>query len=157
VLLTVKGGLRFREVSDPDLPWLRHLVQLALEIGEAADLVEVSFVDDPSISALNKEYRGRDTATDVLSFHYGREAVGLAGPEDDPVGEIIISVETARRQAILEKHTCEEEISVLVIHGLHHIMGYDHEVPEDAAKMLKAEEPWRLRVNGFFSSEGDDY
>jgi len=134
-------------VSDPDAPWLCFLRELAAEIGPAASLVELSFVDDETIRGVNRSYRGLDRPTDVLSFRYGPDAEGLAGPDDDPEGEILVSVETAERQARTEGHSLAEELSVLVIHGLHHILGFDHEDDQEAATMEAAEAPFRLRLS----------
>ena len=102
--------------------------------------MELSFTGDEEIRALNARWRGKDAATDVLSFSYGRSAPGEAGPEEDPIGEIVISVERAREQARRLGHGLEEELSLLAIHGLFHIMGMDHENEREAALMAEAEE-----------------
>ncbi len=148
----IHANPRFPETAVADAPWLRFLAGLAVGIGERDDAVELSFVDDAEIRRVNAEYRGKDSATDVLSFHYGPSAPGEAGAEEDPLGEILVSVETARRQAEKLGHGAEEELSLLAIHGLFHIMGMDHEEEEQAALMAEAEEPFRRSLSDFFDS-----
>lgn len=90
--------------------------------------IGVSYVDDDEIRRLNRVYRGKDAVTDVLSF-----ASDFSG-QTGILGDIVISFNQALRQ-------CEEgditlELVDLVVHGILHVLGYDHEVPEDAAVMF---------------------
>ncbi|MEI6789814.1 MAG: rRNA maturation RNase YbeY [Myxococcaceae bacterium] len=105
---------------------LRKIKQIAVKAE-----VSVLFVADKEIKALNKKWRGKNKPTDVLSFPAEIEGI---------LGDIVISVETAARQALEWGHDFSEEIWVLLIHGLMHLMGYDHELglPE-AQKQLEAE------------------
>ncbi len=93
--------------------------------------------DDAFIHPLNQQYRGIDKPTDVLSFAMGE---GEEVFEQDPtLGDVIISVETAQRQADARGHSLEQELRVLLVHGILHLLGYDHE--EDAeAELMEAEE-----------------
>lgn len=141
------------ELSEAGGGWQEFLARLAGEIGPADDLVEVSFIGDERMRTLNRDYRGVDRPTDVLSFRYGRTATGPAASEEDAVGEIILSVETAGRQADAAGHELVEELSVLVIHGLYHILGYDHEDDEEAAAMAELEVPYRRRLRRYFVSD----
>lgn len=88
--------------------------------------VSVSFVGDEEIQRLNKEYRDKDTSTDVLSFNIDEEN------EDGEyyLGDIVVNVEQAKRQAKEYSNTAEEEISELVAHGMMHLMGVHHEGDE---------------------------
>ncbi|MFA4843405.1 MAG: rRNA maturation RNase YbeY [Candidatus Margulisiibacteriota bacterium] len=88
-------------------------------------LIEVALVDDQTIRQLNKRYRKKDKPTDVLSFGYGAEGL---------LGEVIISEETARRQARAYGAPYRAELRRLVVHGVLHILGYDH-----GRKMSRAE------------------
>lgn len=95
--------------------------------------------DDATIHALNREYRGVDRATDVLSFSQ-RE-----GEDGDPagqlLGDIVISVERARGQADTYGHSMEREMGFLSVHGILHLLGWDHEEPDDERRMMaKTEE-----------------
>ena len=115
-----------------DADWL--LRRLDLEQGE----LSIVLCDDAFMRPLNRDYRGKDAATDVLSFAM-QEGDGLL--EDDPVlGDLVISVETAARQAEEQGHDLDAELRVLLVHGLLHLLGYDHEVDEaEAAEMRAAE------------------
>lgn len=85
--------------------------------------VSISFVDDKKIRELNKEYRDKDEVTDVLSFNIDEEdAEG-----EYYLGDIIVNVEQAKRQANDYGNSVEEEISELVAHGMLHLMGIHHE------------------------------
>lgn len=148
--LIIRSDPRHPELTDPASSWLRHLASLAAGIGPPEAAVELSFVDDAAIRRLNREWRGRDEATDVLSFHYGSETGGQAAADEDPEGEIMISVDTAARQAAAGGWSLAEELSVLAIHGLHHILGFDHERDADAEAMAAAEEPYRERLAAWF-------
>ena len=89
--------------------------------------VELLLTDDATIHALNKQYRGKDKPTDVLSFSM-----------EDPVhlGQLVISVDRARQQAEDIGQSLEEELKFLFTHGTLHLLGYDHEDPEDEKIML---------------------
>lgn len=97
--------------------------------------MSVTFVDDAAIHSLNREHRSVDRPTDVLSFpQFEPDEVF---PEDAPfmLGDLVVSVETAKRQADEFGHGEEREIAFLLVHGFLHLMGYDHETPEDDASM----------------------
>lgn len=93
--------------------------------------IEVTFTDNATIREINREQRGIDAPTDVLSFPL--EPVPFV-----PLGELVISVEYAKNQASLHKNSLDDEIALLFIHGLLHLMGYDHET--DNGKMRQKEE-----------------
>lgn len=109
-------------------------------LDEAAE-VGVTLSDDAGIHALNRDYRGKDRPTDVLSFalNDGEENV-LGNPAALLLGDIIISLETAKRQAEEYNHSLEREIAYLTVHGMLHLLGYDHEIEEEKAEMRKEEE-----------------
>ncbi len=94
-------------------------------------IITVIFTDDARIRRLNARFRGKNKATDVLSFNYlPPEAFSLAHKED-LLGELYISVETARRQARKFLHPLSVELNKLFVHGFLHLHGYDHEKNED--------------------------
>ena len=98
----------------------------------ALDGVELSIVlcDDAFIAPLNRDYRGKNKATDVLSFS---QREGEYADANDPIlGDVIISVETAQRQAAERGHDLGRELEVLLIHGILHLLGYDHIQDVDA-------------------------
>ena len=100
--------------------------------------VELSIVlcDDPFIRGLNRDFRHKDRATDVLAFaaDAGDDAPWHAG-EMHLLGDVIISVETAKRQAERAGHTLRKECVFLLIHGVLHLLGHTHEADEDEALM----------------------
>ncbi len=91
--------------------------------------VSIALVSDKTIHKLNKLYRGEDKPTDVLSFTYN---------EGGLLGEILISIDTAKRQAKQLGHTLEDEITRLMVHGLVHLLGYDHEAGQAEKKVFEA-------------------
>jgi probable rRNA maturation factor len=94
---------------------------------EAAE-VSVTFVDDERIHSLNKEYRDVDSSTDVLSFPLGENGVYDKNLETGALllGDIVISIPTAVRQAETYGHTLQREIGFLTVHSMLHLLGYDH-------------------------------
>jgi probable rRNA maturation factor len=99
-------------------------------------ILNVIFVTDAYIQSLNKSYREKNEPTDVLSFNYN----GGKGDDNDLIGEIYISVDTAKKQAEEQKHDLQDELNKLFVHGFLHIHGHDHEKDEDYKKMLELEE-----------------
>lgn len=97
--------------------------------------ISLSFVNDEEIRQLNMEYRGIDKNTDVLSFPMEDE-FGLGLPL---LGDIIISINTAYRQAKDYKHSFKREIAYLVCHSMFHLFGYDHLKDDDKEKMRNKE------------------
>ena len=111
-------------------------------LGEQEE-VDITIVTDDEIHALNRDYRNVDRATDVLSFALdedGGEPELVGGPEVHLLGDIIISAETAARQAEEFGHGLEREIVYLAVHGLLHLLGYDHMQEEDKVVMRAKEE-----------------
>lgn len=105
--------------------------------------VSVSFVDNSEIRRLNKQFRSKDRATDVLSFPLGSDGVYDINRETGAslLGDVVISMETAVRQAAAYGHSLEREVGFLTVHSMLHLLGYDHETsPLDAAKMREKEE-----------------
>ncbi len=106
--------------------------------------------DDRELRRLNREFLGNDYPTDVLSFP--EKEAGDGPPNDSAgtlpgefLGEMAISVIRAREQAVERGHSWEEEIGVLMLHGLLHLLGMDHE--KDHGKMARAEARWRKKLN----------
>jgi len=131
------------DTGDIDVDALRPLAVRALaeESVEAGSELSVVFVDDGEIRRLNREYRDTDAATDVLSF--GQiEGEAFARPEDAPrhLGDVVISVDTARRQAAEYGVPLQDEVAHLLVHGILHLLGYDHEETEDERMMREREE-----------------
>lgn len=107
--------------------------------------VHVLLADDATLRRLNRTFRGKDKATDVLSFPAGPTTVFFGEP-DAPVlaGDLAISLETAARQAEQFGHALRDEVRVLLLHGVLHLAGFDHET--DAGEMAAREGVLRERL-----------
>ncbi len=123
-----RHAVRTKEIRD-----LLHRAAAALKVtGELA----VVFAGDALLHRLNRDYRFKDQPTDVLSFESQGEDMGL--------GDVIISVETARANAGRFSRTLDRELEILVLHGFLHVLGYDHET--DQGEMEALEKRLRARL-----------
>jgi probable rRNA maturation factor len=129
---------------------VRVLERLLAEIGEEGSSVSLTFVRDPAMRVLNREHRGKDATTDVLSFPmHPPEAFDrsghtrpLARDDDEPermLGDIVVSVDVAQRQAADYDAPLEREVQRLLIHSVLHLAGHDHMEPGERA-VMEAEE-----------------
>lgn len=111
------------------------------EIAEDAE-VSVSFVSNDEIQEINRTYRGKNAVTDVISFalqEKGEGEIDIIGEEPLLLGDIIISVERAKEQAEDYNHSFEREVAFLAVHGLLHLLGYDH-MSEDEERQMFAKQ-----------------
>ena len=99
-------------------PWKELATKMLQAIGNEQASATIAFVSDKTIRDLNNQFRGIDKSTDVLSF---------PAEESDNLGDIAISVDTAAVQCVENGLTLDEEIAQLMLHGLLHLSGYDHE------------------------------
>ena len=115
---------------------------LLKECGVSDHSLSVLLVDDREITQINNQYRNKNQPTNVLSFPFAEGAdSSLAGLPIKELGDIIISLDTARRESILYRSTLRERMAWLLIHGLLHLLGYDHErSPADEQIMLEKEQ-----------------
>lgn len=127
-----------------------HLRSLLKKIQHG--VIHLVMVDDKEISVLNKDYRGKNQPTDVLSFSYFEEE---RFPGEDLLGEIVISVQTAKQQAQEHNKTLRQELQFLFVHGLLHIFGYDHEKASERKIMFDLQDEilgtksWREIIDNF--------
>jgi len=124
--------------------WLRRIARHVL-VAEGAGPTELGVVisDDATVRELNRRYLGVDEPTDVLSFGLGEKGDApfvLPPGEAAPLGEVIISYPTAVRQAEEQEHSVEAEVAHLLVHGVLHLLGYDHLEAEDERVMCRREE-----------------
>ena len=113
-------------------------VLIALRVDDNIQEVSIAIVDDEAMRNLNRKFRKKNKTTDVLTF-----------PADDsdadpqakgrPLGDIVISIDQARRQAADQKHSIATEIRYLILHGIIHALGYDHETDKGEMNALEAE------------------
>ena len=137
-------GEKFRGVVDGS--WVKKIVRQILKAEGVVPPYEVSlvFADSETVKQLNRDYRGVDEPTDVLAFYMlpQKEAdSSFALPPDGVarLGEVIISYPQAAEQAKEQGHSLERELALLVIHGILHLLGYDHEEPDEERKMKERE------------------
>lgn len=138
-----------RFTADADAELIERAVAAVLAAEEVAEAIEVSVLvtDDAAIHALNRDYRGVDAPTDVLSFAAEEEDEqphpAFVRPPDTPryLGDIAISYEHVVVQAQEYGHSTARELAFLTVHGMLHLLGYDHERgPADEALMRAREE-----------------
>ncbi len=135
---------KFRGVVDED--WAKKIAQQVLEAEGVAPPYEVSlvFTDSETVQRLNRDYRGVDEPTDVLAFYMLPQKEGGSSfvlPPDGitRLGEVFISYPQAVEQAEEQGHPVEKELALLIIHGMLHLLGYDHEKPAEERKMRARE------------------
>lgn len=132
--VSVRTGLRRTPLR---LPVIRNLIERILSAaGESNAALSVEFVGDRRMRRLNAQYRGRDMTTDVLAFAM-REA---PGPRSMLLGDVAISVPRAAKQAAEQGHPVKQELAVLLIHGILHLLGYDHERGASEARRMRRKE-----------------
>ena len=128
---------------------IRGTVLKILKILDCVDKeISLSFVDDENIKQLNKQYLGRDKATNVISFSLQEGEYSDINPQI--MGDIIVSVETAQRDAIKGNLTVTQEFEFLIIHGILHLLGYNHEntTKKETNKMRQKEKDLFNAING---------
>ena len=114
--------------------------------------ISVSFIESEGIRALNARYRGKDEATDVLSFPMceGTEGIRAAimyGAKPALLGDVVICGEIAKRQADEYGHSAARELNYLFVHGMLHLLGYNHETEEEKRGMRDTEEELLKELN----------
>ena len=110
--------------------WTTFATKALTVIGKGESSATIAFVSDKRIRALNRQFRGIDKATDVLSFP-------ADGPDESNLGDIAISAETAATQAKENGLSFDGEIAQLILHGLLHLSGYDHETDNGEMNRLE--------------------
>ena len=132
-----------------NLPWNRidedYLVSLGEAVCDALDLSDIIIslivCTDEYIHTINRDYRKKDSATDVVSFAYREDPFPEVGEGPEELGDIYLSLERAAAQAVEYEVTLKEEIKRLLIHGILHLIGFDHETSaEDEEEMRQKEE-----------------
>ncbi len=125
---------------------LKSFLKAAIELPAIGErhLVSVALVSDEEIAKLNIEFRSIEMPTDVLSFPYKAEEFE---PDQNFLGDIIISVDRAAQQAVENNLDLETEIKQLILHGLLHLRGYDHETDDGEMNSLELELRDKLGVN----------
>lgn len=148
---------RYRKIKIRSGEMIRLVEKVLSEMGEHSVEVGLTLVGDTEMQGLNRQYRGIDQPTDVLAFPMrgkgktrgkNNKMSDLGQPDTGHslLGDIVISVPTARKQAFQQGHSLQREMTVLIIHGLLHLLGYDHERSIFEARMMKRKEKKLLQV-----------
>lgn len=122
---------------------IRQIASITLEIVpdptgayQKGQSLSVVLTDDAEIQSLNRQFRGIDAPTDVLSFGQEPAEQFVEAPDEPPyLGDVILSYPRAQEQATEQGHSTLQELRVLIVHGVLHLMGYDHATPEGKARM----------------------
>ncbi len=130
------SGAAIPRLSRREMAAFTRDVLLALKKSAQISDVSIAFVDDAAMQQLNKRYRHKNRTTDVLTFPAD---ASYADPraKKRPLGDIVISVDQARRQAADEKHSLATEVRYLILHGILHALGYDHETDQGEMNALE--------------------
>ena len=130
---------RQRKIKIDTKAWETFAARATAAIGNSDSSVTIAFVSDKTIRQLNRQFRGFDKATDVLSFP-------SADVDGSNLGDIALSVDTAAKQAKENGLAFEEEIAQLILHGLMHLSGYDHETDNGEMNRLELRLRKKLRI-----------
>jgi probable rRNA maturation factor len=147
---SLSAGLSPYALSKPSLARFFNRARQAVGLlGE----VEVLLTSDAELKRLNRSFRGKNKATDVLSFPaFVPEGFPAGFPVPDTAGDLAISLETAARQAAAFGHSLEDEVRILLLHGLLHLSGLDHETDDGEMAAREAELREKLRLpNGLIA------
>lgn len=130
-----------REPEPLDLSTFERLSAFVLEREEAPEAIELSIaiVGIEEMTELNGRYRDTEGPTDVLSFECDEPCAVVGADEPVMLGDVVIAPEVAEAQAAEYGHTVEEELNLLLVHGVLHLLGYDHGEDADAAVMQERE------------------
>jgi len=129
---------RQRTSKLPSRDWVALTTKILELLGSPDASVTIAFVSDRKIRELNRMFRGFDKSTDVLSFPSGEDAENL--------GDIAIAIDTAKVQAKRNRLTVERELAQLILHGVLHLSGYDHETDDGEMNRLELKLRRRLRI-----------
>ncbi|MDH5477034.1 MAG: rRNA maturation RNase YbeY [Nitrospinota bacterium] len=125
-----------RTGQTPSAAALRARLEKMLAAAEEPDAeLSITFIADKEMATLNGQYRGKNHPTDVLAFPQREGEFSEVAPS--MLGDVVISVDTAARQAREAGHSLEREMDVLLAHGLAHLLGYDHEKGPAQARAMK--------------------
>lgn len=136
---------------------LRTAVTETLRHEKKKPPVEVTLLltDDAQLQTLNNEYRGIDRPTDVLSFAAGKAMPGMK-EDESYLGDVVISVPMAKRQAKQGDHSLKAELQLLAVHGTLHLLGFDHEEPEEKTLMWWAQASILAQLGAEISGPPED-
>jgi probable rRNA maturation factor len=132
------------ELSDRQIELVKNILTEAATLEKVPEGSEISvtFVDAEAIREINRQYRGKDVTTDVISFALNDDETDLVCGEEIPnlLGDIIVSYPSIIEQAEEYGHSIDRELAFLTVHGFLHLLGYDHITDEEEKVMFKRQE-----------------
>jgi probable rRNA maturation factor len=148
-MITIEPPRTFRDLAGSGLTkagLVRFVARARAAVGLDGE-VHVLLADDATLRRLNKAFRGKNKATDVLSFPAAATTVFFGDPKGPGLaGDLAISLDHAAKQAKQFRHTLRDEVHVLLLHGLLHLAGFDHEVDSGEMAVREAELRHKLRL-----------
>ena len=130
--------------TDEDIPYLetaKKVINGAIKIEKLSNIeCNIIFVDDSYIRMLNSTYRHIDRVTDVITFALEDDKTCILPNNYRVLGDIYISIDKAKKQAIEYQHSLEREVCFLAVHGFYHLLGYDHATEEEERIMFSKQE-----------------
>ena len=132
------SGAAIPRFSRREIAQFVRKVLIALRVDDDVNEVSIAIVDDDAMRTLNRQFRKRNKTTDVLTFPADASD---ADPQAHgrPLGDIVISADQARRQAADQRHSLPTEVRYLILHGILHALGYDHETDDGEMNALEVE------------------
>lgn len=161
MILDISNNQQKYEFTNEMESFIRNCVESAIKAEKLDIPVEISIVltDNVGIRDLNREYRGKDVSTDVLSFPLCESRNDLKLIEIEEVvalGDIVVSLEKAHSQSIEYNHDFTAEIGFLLVHGTLHLLGYDHEIDKDNEKLMRNREKYIMENLGLIREDWTD-
>ncbi len=137
ILVSIEPDFARRVQGD----WLVGIARITLEHEDVGDCqLSLAVTTDAEIHALNRRYAAEDRPTDVLAFSQEEGEEFVSAPDElRHLGDVVMSLETAERQASEAGHDLDAEMAHLLAHGVLHLLGYDHAAPDDERKMRERE------------------
>jgi len=141
-MITIKNNIKKIKINKKKI---KKLVTHILKFLKYEDFdIGIWFTTNATIKKYNKNYRKKDKATDILSFPFhtqlkAGEKITIHSPDGKNLGDIIISLEYAKKDALHAKRPFYEHLKILLVHGICHLLGYDHKTDEDFKKMQAKE------------------
>ncbi len=126
--------------DDVDVTALSRLARFTMDQMRVHPMAElcIKLVDEATIAELNEKWMDKEGPTDVLAFPMDELRPGMVNeePEEGVLGDLVLCASVASRQAVEAKHSTADELQLLTVHGILHLLGYDHAEPEEHAEMF---------------------
>jgi probable rRNA maturation factor len=161
MILDISNNQKKYEFTHEIEDFISNCIESAIKVEKLNVPVEISVVltDNEGIRELNRDYREKDVPTDVLSFPLYENLEDMMLLEDEEaiaLGDIVVSLEKAHSQSIEYNHDFKTELGFLIVHGMLHLLGYDHEKDEDNEKIMRNREKRIMESLGLLREDWTD-